>query len=570
MIGAADTGGLELMACVEDADGETKEKSPGAEEGEAAETKDAEEGCEDEEERDGGEKKEIVFKLGQERTEFSVDEIPKEATVVDCQFCEELKTLPEHWPPTVTKIDLRYCKSITKLPENWPSTVTTINLGGCENLTKLPENWPPTVTTINLSYCMGITKLPENWPPTVTTINLYGCKKLSALPLIPPAALKSINVEECDALPASVRNLGDFEVKSPADWHHVAAVCLAAHLQRSTTDLPVIEQFLESFLVDDYTPTADEQQPPQLGDDDERKGGGEDGTARNETAIVAVEEDGGGDGEKGGRFVTCSKFQDFVGGSLVAPVWPANREIEEARTRMLATREFSDERDQLKLVYEQKIQENDEAKARMLAAPEGSEERQSLELAYKQNMHITAEGEQLILNKIQINLPDSASRTDSSSGNARLHRLTRITYLANPAHDFLGALLSLPPWAQARLFQSEVSLTLFGRMSCLFVTQGLHVDSYVYVLVSVFFFSSIIPEHIYPLLPPSPFLRPPSSALLPLSLLTLSFLTPYRPSEPSSASKRTPCAVPSTELGSSSSCLRRSSCRRRTCCGKRW
>ena len=286
-----------------------------------------------------------------------------------------------------------------------------------------------------------------------------------------------------------MRNLGNFEVKSPADWHHLSAVLLAAHLQRSTTDLPVIEQFLESFLVDDYTPIADEQQPPQLGDDDERKGGGEDGTARNETAIVVVEEDGGGDGEKGGRFVTCSKFQDFVGGSLVAPVWPVNREIEEARTRMLATPEYgSKERSQLKLVYEQKIQENDEAKACMLAAPEGSEERQSLELAYKQNMHITVECERLILSReLQINIPDSASRTDSSSGNARLHRLTRITHLANPAHDFLGALLSLPPWAQARLFQSEVSLTLFGRMSCLFVTQGLHVDSYVYVLVSVFF-----------------------------------------------------------------------------------
>ena len=100
----------------------------------------------------------------------------------------------------------------------------------------------------------------------------------------------------------------------------------------------------------------------------------------------------------------------------------------------------------------------------MLAAPEGSEERQSLELAYKQNMHITAEGEQWILNKIQISLPDSASRTDASSGNARLTRLTRIAHLVNPAHNFLGALLALPSWAQARLFQSEVSWTLFFRV----------------------------------------------------------------------------------------------------------
>ena len=116
----------------------------------------------------------------------------------------------------------------------------------------------------------------------------------------------------------------------------------------------------------------------------------------------------------------------------------------------------------LDLAIEQKLQV-EEAKARMLAAPEGSEERRLLELAYKRTMQdVTVGDEQMILDKNQITLADSSSRSNTSSGNARLQRLTRITHLTNPAHGFLGALLALPPWVQARLFQSEVSFIVVG------------------------------------------------------------------------------------------------------------
>ena len=366
----------------------------------------------------------IIFKLDQDRTKFSVDEFPKGCTLVDCRGCK-LTMLPEHFPQTVTDIYIDECPALggqfrplivrlnkhliyfklgrgksELLANELPGAATWVDCNGCCSLTTLPKHWRNKVRKINLSKCESLTTLPEHWPTSLTYTNLNGCAKLSALPGIPPVTLKSINVKKCDALPASVRNLGDFEVKSPADWHQLSAVLLAAHLQRSTTDLPVIEQFIESFLVDDFTPIAD------AGDDGERKGDGEDSKARKrngrrttvswgvmprsdlkETSIDVVEEEEG-NGEKGGRSVTCSKFQDFVGGSLVAPVW---------------------------------------------------------------------QDEKRVLDKNQIKLPDSASRTDASNGNARLHRLTHIAHLANPAHDFLGALLSLPSGVQARLFKSEVS-----------------------------------------------------------------------------------------------------------------
>jgi hypothetical protein len=432
-------------------------------------------------------KTEIIFKLGRERTEFSSDEFPPGVTTVNCNGCEKLKVMPKHWPSSVRSINLRYCISLTSLPDHWPSFVTTINLRDCQSLVTLPEHWPSLATSINLHYCINLTELPKHWPPAMTTINLHNCCKhftmlpenwpplvteihlykcfsLTTLPGIPPAALKVINTEDCHALPASVRNLGEFEVKSPADRHHVAAVLLAAHLQRSITELPVIEEFLESFLNDDFI-TTDEQQSPMLPcDDGERKGGSKDSTAHTETTFFVVE-DGGGDGEKGGRFVTCSTFNEFVGGSFIVPVWPVTattKDLKEARTDVPSTLDFSKKRQMLDLAIEQKLQV-EEAKARMLAAPEGSEERRLLELAYKQTMQdVTVGDEQMILDKNQITLADSSSRSNTSSGNARLQRLTRITHLTNPAHGFLGALLALPPWVQARLFQSEVSFIVVG------------------------------------------------------------------------------------------------------------
>ena len=411
------------------------------------------------------ETKENIFKLGEERTELSVDEIPEEGGVVDCSMCTKLTAVTGQWPNMagITKIILSGCEKLTAVPERWPTSATTIILDNCDSLTKVPEQWPTLVKKISLKNCEKLAALPEQWPTSAKTISLNNCEKLTALPVIPPAACR---VGGLTSLPASVHNIFNyFNSFDSADRE--AAACLAAHLQRSTTDLPVVEKFLESFLVDDCATT----------DDGESKGDGK---------------ENGGDGEKRGRFVTCSRFQDFVGGSFVAPVWPADKETEEAKTRMLA-------------------------------ALKGTEERQSLELMYTQKKtEITVDREQRILEKYQINLPDSASRTDASSGNARLTRLTRITHLSDPAHDFLGHLLALPPWAQARLFQSEVSLTLFGRTVVFVCASSLCKLKLMYarftymLLLSPCSFSSIIPEHIYPLLPPSPFLRPPSSVVLPL------------------------------------------------------
>jgi hypothetical protein len=279
-------------------------------------------GGEEEEAEKEGEKKELPFVLDEydERMELFLDDLPEGTTSVSL-MCPKLTTLSNYWPASVTKISIRGCAQLTGMPNHWPTLATDIDLDGCTHLT--------------------------------------------AVPGIPPSTVKVFNITGCEALPECVRNLDRFEVNSATDWDHLAAVLFAVelerHLQRATTDLPVIERYIESFLIDDFAT--------------------------------------GDDCQKGGRFVTCSKFQDFVGGSFVMPVWPADK---------------------------QKRQD------------------------------VSAEDEKRILDKNQIKLP-SASR--SASGNARLRRLTSIAHLVNPAHNFLGQLLALPSWTQARLFQSEVSLS---------------------------------------------------------------------------------------------------------------
>jgi hypothetical protein len=449
------------------------------------------------EEKVGGEQKEITFKLGRERTAFSVGEIPEGATKVDCSMCTKLTTLPEYFPTTVTKVNLVHCESLTELPKHCPDSMTDIVLTGCKGMHgtfrlnkhliifKLEESrtefsldeLPEGVTMVECSMCYELTALPDSWPDSVTKISLNYCGSLATLPGIPPAALKSINTDYCGALPASVRGLGHFEVKSPADWHHVAAACLAAHLQRSTSDLPVIERFVESFLIGMLVTSnvgitdaefwarrrgggggggeggegstrklapgmpgvgpSDERQPalgfnPLPPGSGEHKGDGEERPADISLGTVIVEE--GGEVTTEGRIVICSNFKYFVGGSFVSPAWPPEKDTEEVKR----------------------------AKARMLAVPndlQHYEARRLLELVYrKKRQKVTVEDEKMTLDKNQINLPYSATRFNASSGNARLHRLTRIAHLVNPAHDVLGALLALPAWAQARLFQSEVSL----------------------------------------------------------------------------------------------------------------
>ena len=536
------TSGVEMNALIKDSteetQSETKEKDPPPEPG-----KHSDEGVNDEETVDG-EQKEITFKLGRERTAFSVGEIPEGATKVDCSMCTKLTTLPEYFPATVTKVNLMHCESLTELPKHCPDSMTDIVLTGCKGvhgtfrlnkhliIFKLEESrtefsldeLPEGVTVVECSMCYELTALPDGWPDSVTKIYLNYCGSLAALPGIPPAALKSINTEYCGALPASVRSLGQFEVKSPADWHRVAAACLAAHLQRSTTDLPVIERFVESFLIGmlvtpnvgitdaefwarvEYVKStsntlvgggrrgggggggdggegstrklapgtpgvgpSDERQPalgfnPLPPGSGEHKGDGEERPADKSLGTVIVEE--GGEVTTEGRIVICSKFKDFVGGSFVSPAWPPKKDTEEVKR----------------------------AKARMLAVPndlQHYEARRLLELVYrKKRKKVTVEDEKMILDKNQINLPYSAPRFNASSGNARLHRLTHIAHLVNPAHDVLGALLALPAWAQARLFQSEVSRTLLDYVRVLvYVRVHVLVQSYVSVYVrKVFFF----------------------------------------------------------------------------------
>ena len=355
------------------------------------------------------------------------DQWPTTLTSIDLSYCKSIATLPDEWPTSLTTIILLECKSITNLPDRWPTSLTTINLNGCMSITKLPDRWPTslTSTTIDLSMCTSLTALPHRWLDTVTEINLSGCESLTSLPGIPPVALDDINMQGCLALRPIMHRLnilnnkddGRFEIESLADWHRLTTVLLTENLQRSTTDLPAIERFIESFLVDDYVYS-------------------EDSTAHNETVIV-VDEEEGGDGETGGRLVTCSNFNNFVSGSFVAPLWPPEKDTEEV----------------------------EETKAATLDAPEGSERRQSLELAYKQKKgwpqkNVSLEDEKVILDKNQIIYSESRQKygmKKSSSGNARLYKLIRITHLVNPAHDFLGQLLDLPPWVQARLFKSEVS-----------------------------------------------------------------------------------------------------------------
>ena len=242
-------------------------------------------------------------------------------------------------------------------------------------------------------------------------------------------------------LPASVGNLFDY-----LESDKVAA-CLKIYLQRATTDLQVVEDFIASFLIDDFAMSDEQQSPPTPlpNKDGEQKGDGEkDSTLDNGTASeVEVEE---GKGEKKGRIVTCNG-KEYVCGSFVTPVWPVGKDLKDARATLAAHILTAPACKTLVACRRRWYNPCDDCKARSSLENLCTQKRPDEKLALKQN---------------SIKLPDSASRITASTGNARLHRLARIRHLVNPANDFLGALLDLPPTAQARLFKSEVSMACFA------------------------------------------------------------------------------------------------------------
>ena len=225
------------------------------------------------------------------------------------------------------------------------------------------------------------------------------------------------------------------------------AACLKKHLQRATTDLQVVEDFIASFLIDDFAMSDEQQAPPTPlpNKDGEQKGDGEkDSTLDNGTASeVEVEE---GKGEKKGRIVTCNG-KEYVCGSFVTPVWPVGKDLKDARATLAAH-----------ILTAPACKTPAACRRRWYNQCEDCKARSSLENLCTQKRP----DETLALKQNSIKLPDSTSRITASSGNARLHRLARIRHLVNPANDFLGALLDLPPTAQARLFKSEVSMACFA------------------------------------------------------------------------------------------------------------
>jgi hypothetical protein len=210
---------------------ETKEKDPGVGEGDDADE-------EKNEEKEDGEKKEVIFRPGTKRTKFKADEVNEGVTKVDCEGCRKLKMLPEGLPDTVTEIDLSGCdalhgtfrlnkhliifkletsrkelaevhEGVTKVdcnccydlatvPDSWPTSLTTLNLSQCFTLTKVPDRWPASLTMLTLYYCQSITTLPDEWPTSLRTLVLRSCRKLTTLPNRWPTTLTTIILTGCE------------------------------------------------------------------------------------------------------------------------------------------------------------------------------------------------------------------------------------------------------------------------------------------------------------------------------------------------------------------------------------
>jgi hypothetical protein len=132
-----------------------------------------------------------------------------------------------------------------------------------------------------------------------------------------------------------------------------------------------------------------------------------------------------GGGESKSSIVECAQFQNFVGGSLVVPVTTWDKRIRLGSA-------FTDKKE-------------DTNAADKKEGPKTKDEEEAKKLKEKE----------LLKYVLKTQSDDAAPSTSIKAGNAHLFRLKHITLLVNPAHDFLGALLALPPWAQARIFQSE-------------------------------------------------------------------------------------------------------------------
>ena len=214
---------------------ETKEKGPGAGEGDDADEK-------KNEEKEDGEKKEVIFRLykkSKRRTKFKEDEVHEGVTKVDCWGCSKLTMLPEGLPDTVTeidcwgcdalhgtfrlnkhliifkletsrkelsadevqgvtKVDCNRCMELATLPDSWPTSLTTLNLSQCFTLTKVPDRWPASLTMLTLYYCQSITTLPDEWPTSLRTLVLRSCRKLTTLPNRWPTTLTTIILTGCE------------------------------------------------------------------------------------------------------------------------------------------------------------------------------------------------------------------------------------------------------------------------------------------------------------------------------------------------------------------------------------
>lgn len=157
----------------------------------------------------------LVYENGKV-SEFYIRNINDQITTLDCNYCPNLKSLPNL--PNLKTLECYYCPVLSFLPE-YPNlknlycydcfSLTTLpnmpnlkylDCSNCTSLTTMPEF--PNLENLDCSCCRALTTLPELL--NLEHLNCYHCRNLQSLPEF--LNLKSVNCTGCINLKTTKEN----------------------------------------------------------------------------------------------------------------------------------------------------------------------------------------------------------------------------------------------------------------------------------------------------------------------------------------------------------------------------